>query len=83
MTLNHFDWAVILTYLAAMIGLSAALSRGQQSSRDYYLAGNAFTVSQIAWLLGYREVASFSKAFKRRTGKTPRERRVAPDLNRK
>jgi AraC-like DNA-binding protein len=35
------------------------------------------TISQIAWLLGYREVASFSHAFKRWTGKTPREARAA------
>jgi SSS family solute:Na+ symporter len=48
MALNHFDWIVILTYLAALIGLSAALSRGQQSSRDYYLAGNKTAPLPIA-----------------------------------
>jgi AraC-like DNA-binding protein len=30
-------------------------------------------VSEVAWLLGYREVGSFSHAFRRWTGKTPRE----------
>ena len=36
-----------------------------------YLADRDLTISQIAWLLGYRDVAAFSHAFKRWTGKTP------------
>jgi AraC-like DNA-binding protein len=32
-------------------------------------------ISELAWLLGYREVGSFSHAFRRWTGKTPREAR--------
>lgn len=42
-----------------------------------YLADPQLTVSEIAWLLGYREVAAFSRAFKRWTGKTPRDARDA------
>lgn len=42
-----------------------------------YLNEGELPVSQIAWLLGYREVGSFSHAFKRWTGKTPREARAA------
>lgn len=38
-----------------------------------YLADGDLAISQIAWLLGYREVGSFSHAFRRWTGKTPRE----------
>jgi AraC-like DNA-binding protein len=38
-----------------------------------YLAEEALSISQIAWLLGYQEIATFSHAFKRWTGKTPRE----------
>jgi AraC-like DNA-binding protein len=34
-------------------------------------------ISQIAWLLGYRESSAFTHAFKRGTGKTPREFRSA------
>jgi AraC-like DNA-binding protein len=36
-----------------------------------YLADRDLMISQIAWLLGYRDVAAFSHAFKRWTGKTP------------
>ncbi len=41
-----------------------------------YLADRSLAVSQIAWLLGYREHGSFSHAFKRWTGKTPRQARL-------
>jgi AraC-like DNA-binding protein len=34
-------------------------------------------VSKIAWLLGFNEVSAFTHAFKRWTGKTPREMRSA------
>jgi len=33
------------------------------------------TMSGIAWLLGYQEIGAFSRAFKRWTGKTPRDAR--------
>jgi AraC-like DNA-binding protein len=33
------------------------------------------SVSQIAWLLGYRQVSSFTHAFKNRTGRTPTDAR--------
>jgi AraC-like DNA-binding protein len=42
-----------------------------------YLADNGLSISQIAWLLGYQEVSAFSNAFKRWTGRTPREARFA------
>jgi AraC-like DNA-binding protein len=41
-----------------------------------YLMDEGLSVSRIAWLLGYREVSSFTHAFKRWTGKTPREVRA-------
>lgn len=41
-----------------------------------YLADRQLSISQIAWLLGYQEVGGFSHAFKRWTGKTPRETRA-------
>ncbi len=50
-----------------------------------YLSDPDLSISQIAWLLGYQEVSAFTHAFKRRTGKTPREvharqaRRSNPD----
>jgi AraC-like DNA-binding protein len=42
---------------------------------DRHLADDDLSISQIAWLLGYREVGAFSHAYKRWTGKTPREAR--------
>ena len=38
-----------------------------------YFADGEATISQIAWLLGYQDVSAFSKAFRRWTGKSPRE----------
>jgi AraC-like DNA-binding protein len=45
-------------------------------ARRYLVEGN-LTISQIAWLLGYKEIGAFSRAFKRWTGKTPRDARAA------
>jgi AraC-like DNA-binding protein len=42
-----------------------------------YLAEKEFGIAQIAWLLGYQETSAFSRAFKRWTGKAPRDIRVA------
>jgi AraC-like DNA-binding protein len=40
-----------------------------------YLRDEDLAISQIAWLLGYREVSAFTHAFKRWTGMTPRQAR--------
>jgi AraC-like DNA-binding protein len=45
-----------------------------------YLADQDLSISRIAWLLGYQEVSAFTHAFKRRTGKTPREARSQQEL---
>ena len=42
---------------------------------ERYLADESLSISQIAWLLGYQEVSTFTHAFKRWTGKTPRDAR--------
>jgi len=52
----------------------------QQLRRDLavrYLDDRKLHVSKIAWLLGFHEVSAFTHAFKRWTGKTPREIRTA------
>ena len=52
----------------------------QQLRRDLavrYLADRKLHVSKIAWLLGFNEVSAFTHAFKRWTGKAPREIRAA------
>jgi AraC-like DNA-binding protein len=38
-----------------------------------HLADKSLSISEIAWLLGYHEVSAFTHAFKRWTGKSPRE----------
>ena len=40
-----------------------------------YLQDEDLTISEVAWLLGYQEVSAFTHAFKRWTGKTPRQAR--------
>jgi AraC-like DNA-binding protein len=40
-----------------------------------YLSDPGLSISRIAWLLGYQEVSAFTHAFKRWSGKTPREAR--------
>ena len=52
----------------------------QQLRRDLavrYLRDRKLHVSKIAWLLGFNEVSAFTHAFKRWTGKTPRQMRTA------
>jgi AraC-like DNA-binding protein len=52
----------------------------QQLRRDLavrYLDDRKLHVSKIAWLLGFHEVSAFTHAFKRWTGKTPRQMRAA------
>jgi len=52
----------------------------QQLRRDLavrYLDDPKLHVSKIAWLLGIREVSAFTHAYKRWTGKTPRQMRTA------
>jgi AraC-like DNA-binding protein len=41
-----------------------------------YLRDGDLPISQIAWLLGYREVSAFTHAFKRWTGTGPRQSRA-------
>jgi len=42
---------------------------------ERYLRETGLPISTIAWLLGYEEVSSFTHAFKRWTGKAPKEAR--------
>ncbi len=43
---------------------------------ERYLADDDLSISQVAWLLGYQEVSSLTHAFKRWTGRTPRQARA-------
>jgi AraC-like DNA-binding protein len=42
----------------------------------HYLMEAKLPITTIAWLLGYREVSAFTHAFKRWTGKTPKQVRI-------
>ena len=48
MTLDAFDWTIIVIYLVGMVLLSSFLARGQKSDRDYYLGGNKTAPLPIA-----------------------------------
>jgi AraC-like DNA-binding protein len=54
---------------------SAVLESLKMDLADRYLADQGLSISQVAWLLGYQEVSSFTHAFKRWTGQTPRKAR--------
>jgi AraC-like DNA-binding protein len=58
-----------LTFGGVLDAMKADLAR-------HYLRDDDLSISEIAWLLGYREVSAFTHAFKRWTGVTPREARA-------
>ena len=49
------------------------LDQMRSALAERYLSERELPISEIAWLLGYCEVSSFTHAFKRWTGKTPRQ----------
>jgi AraC-like DNA-binding protein len=57
-----------VTFSAVLEGLRRDLAR-------QYLSHPDLSISRIAWLLGYQEVSAFTHAFKRWSGKTPRQAR--------
>jgi len=57
------------------VTFSEVLESLKSDLAERYLADESLSISQIAWLLGYQEVSAFTHAFKRWTGKTPREAR--------
>jgi AraC-like DNA-binding protein len=58
-----------LTFAGVLADLRLDLAKRHLTDED-------LAISQIAWLLGYQEVSAFTHAFKRRTGKTPKEARL-------
>ena len=57
------------------VTFSEVLENLRSDLAERYLSDEPLSISQIAWLLGYQEVSAFTHAFKRWTGKTPREAR--------
>jgi len=58
------------------MSFSGVLENLKNDLADRYLADTDLSISQVAWLLGYQEVSSFTHAFKRWTSKTPRQART-------
>jgi AraC-like DNA-binding protein len=55
---------------------SQVMERLRSELAQRYLTDKQLTISEIAWLLGYRDLAAFSHAFKRWNGKNPSQMRV-------
>jgi AraC-like DNA-binding protein len=53
------------------LNFSKLLNQLRQQLARQYLRDEQLSVSHVAWLLGYQDVAAFSNAFKRWTGKRP------------
>jgi AraC-like DNA-binding protein len=59
-----------LTFVEMLKELRIDLAKRDLADRD-------LSISQNAWLLGYKDISSFTHAFKRWTGDTPRTTRQA------
>jgi AraC-like DNA-binding protein len=58
------------------VAFTEILEKTRAALAKSYLAERDLPVTEIAWLLGYREVSSFTHAFRRWTGMTPRQFRL-------
>jgi len=59
--------------MAEGFSLKMILYELRRDLANRYLKETGLSISAVAWLLGYSEVSSFTHAFKRWTGKTPKE----------
>jgi AraC-like DNA-binding protein len=55
---------------------TAVLDELKHDLAKHYLSESGVPITTIAWLLGYQEVSAFTHAFKRWTGKTPKQARM-------
>jgi AraC-like DNA-binding protein len=58
------------------ISFTAILDELRHDLARHYLSEADVPITTIAWLLGYQEVSAFTHAFKRWTGKTPKQARM-------
>jgi AraC-like DNA-binding protein len=67
-------------YLAAEgLSFTVILDEMKFDLAKHYLMEADLPITTIAWLLGYQEVSAFTHAFKRWTGKTPKQARPRRD----
>jgi AraC-like DNA-binding protein len=59
-------------------GFSKSLGKVRLELARRYLRDEQLSVSHVAWLLGYQDVAAFSNAFKRWTGQRPTDATRSP-----
>jgi AraC-like DNA-binding protein len=59
------------------VGFSEILEKTRLALARSYLAERGLQITEIAWLLGYHETSSFTRAFKRWTGVTPSQFRLS------
>ena len=59
--MSALDWVVLGVYIAAMLGMSVYLSRGQQSADDYYVGGRNLPW----WAVGVSTMATQTSATSR------------------
>ena len=65
------------------LNFEAVLEAMRRDLAERYLADKDLSISKIAWLLGYRESSALSRAYKRWTGRSPREARVSARIARR
>jgi AraC-like DNA-binding protein len=58
------------------LSFAAILDEMKCDLAKHYLSEADLPITTIAWLLGYQEVSAFTHAFKRWTGKTPKQARI-------
>ena len=65
------------TFARRLSAEGVTFSEVLESTRSHlarrYLADASLSISQIAWMSGYQEVSAFTHAFKRWTGRVPRD----------
>ena len=59
------------------VTFSEVLNNLRRDLATQYLSDDSLSISQIAWLVAYQEASAFTNAFRRWTGKAPREMRPA------
>jgi len=68
-------------YLAAEgLSFTVILDEMKFDLAKHYLMEANLPITTIAWLLGYQEVSAFTHAFKRWTGKTPKQAKKMPSV---
>ena len=58
------------------LSFTTVLDELRRDLAKHYLSEAGLPITTIAWLLGYQEVSAFTHAFKRWTGKTPKQART-------